>query len=567
MTLLLSTVAGAASPLPPAAEADRIFRQQEERQRALEQERLRPAPSESMQTPTLELSPVDPDAPCVNVRELIILGNTLLPQHFIDSLKAEYEGKCLTLEAINNITKTVTNAYADRGYITSRAFIGPQDLQSGALFITVVEGTIESFEPGPSSGIEPRQLGTVFPFLTGKVLNLRDIEQGLDQMNRLPSMNTTMRIEPGEAFGASVVIIDNEPQKSWRASAATDNHGQRNTGRHQYTLTFEKDNYLGCFDQFLLTWNSDLHSMFRGMNSRANGNSHGFGIYETIPIGYWTFGFSYNAFAYDNKVYGLADEYTSSGESHTFRLSADRVMYRDADGKTSAGVSLTVHNVDSYFEGVYLDASSYFLTSLGFSLSHSRRLLGGSLSAQVEQRMGVPIFGAEKERAGREVDRNTPRREYQKTVFSVNWYRPFAVAEQTFSWSSNFSAQVAPRTLYGSERFYLGSLYTVRGFEGSPLGGDQGMLLRNELAWNVPPVLDWLTAITGPVQAYAGYDVGSISKDKHDPFERGTLQGMALGLRSYGDMSFDVTYAVALASPDFVERKGSILSASVRYTF
>ena len=436
------------------------------------------------------------------------------------------------------------------------------------LFITVVEGTVEKVEPSAGSGIEAPQLKSVFPGMRGEILNLRDIEQGLDQMNRLPSMNTSMRIEPGEEFGSSIVMIDNEPKKSWRFSAGTDNHGQRNTGRHQYTLTFEKDNYLGCFDQFMVTWNSDLHSMFRNVNSRANGNSYGFGIYETIPIGYWTFSFSYNAFSYDNKVYGMADEYTSSGESHTVRFAADRVLHRDADSKTSGGISLTIHNVDNYFEGAYLDTSSYFLSSLGFSLSHSRRMLGGSLSARVEHRIGVPIFGAEKDWAGsREVNRYTPRREYRKTAFSVNWYKPFLVGDHAFAWSSNFSAQIAPHTLYGSERFYLGSLYTVRGFEGSPLGGDQGMLLRNELSWNVPSFSDTLTKLVGPMQLYVGYDIGSIIRDRHDPFERGTLQGMAIGLRSYGDLSFDVVFTQALASPSFVEHKESVLFASIRYTF
>ena len=549
---------------------DRIFQQQEERQRALEQQ-MRPAPPpHGEELPLLELTPAQPDAACADIREIIIVGATLLRDMFLDPLKADYEGRCLTLDDINNITKRLTNEYVRQGYVTSRAFLGPQDLATGVLatgvlYVTIVEGRIEHIVPAPSSGIDPRQLMAVFPGLKGKILNLRDIEQGLDQINRLPSNNATMNIEPGREFGSSVVVIDNEPQKSWRASAGVDNYGQRETGRHQYTLTFEKDNFIGSFDQFMFTYNSDLHSVFRGVNSRASGNNHGLGIYETLVLGWWTLSLSYNNYKYDSKVHGLASEYSSKGSSNTWRFGLDRVLHRDAAGKTSAGVLLNVHDVNNYFEGVYLDASSYFLTSLAFSLSHSRRIMGGSLSARLEQRFGVPLFGAERDK---NPEHSTPRREYSKTSFSLNWYRPFALGDQNFAWSCAFSGQLSPDTLYGSERFYLGSIYTVRGFEDSPLGGDEGVLLRNELAWTVPP--DWLFALTkllGPVQAYAAYDVGHIRRDREDPFERGTLEGVAVGLRSLGDLSFDLTFSKAVSAPSFVQKKQDILSASVRYTF
>jgi hemolysin activation/secretion protein len=260
----------------------------------------------------------------------------------------------------------------------------------------------------------------------------------------------------------------------------------------------------------------------------------------------------------------MNDEYSARGSSRTFRFGLDRVLHRDADSKTSAGISLSNHRVDNYFEDYHLDASSYFLTNLGISLSHSRRLLGGSFTVRLEQRMGFPIFGAQKDTR---LEYSTPRREYQKTLLLAYWYAPFALGKQTFAWCSSFSGQYSPHTLYGSERFYLGSFYTVSGFEGSPLGGDKGMLLRNELAWNTPPAFDWLARLLGPVQLYVAYDVGSIRRDSYDPYERGTLQGAAVGIRSHGDVSFDLTYARALSQPDFVETKHGILSCSVRYMY
>lgn len=89
----------------------------------------------------------------------------------------------------------MTNAYIKGGYITSRAFVNPNPPEEGVLEILVIEGTVEKIiiNDGKAKGQE----FTAFPGLTGGPLNLRDIDQGLDQLNRLPSNNTVMQIEPG----------------------------------------------------------------------------------------------------------------------------------------------------------------------------------------------------------------------------------------------------------------------------------------------------------------------------------------------------------------------------------
>ena len=82
--------------------------------------------------------------------------------------------------------------------------------------------------------------------------------------------------------------------------------------------------------------------------------------------------------------------------------------------------------------------------------------------------------------------------------------------------------------MYGAERLYVGSPYTVRGFRETPVGGDCGGYMRNELAWTVPAkILEPVKASPlGPVQIYAAYDYGGISRDAKDPYEWGELTGM-----------------------------------------
>jgi hemolysin activation/secretion protein len=73
-----------------------------------------------------------------------------------------------------------------------------------------------------------------FPGKVGEALNLREVEQLVDQLNRLPSKQAQMELTPGTQIGGSEVVVKNTPQKPWRASLSRNNDGQKSTGEQQW---------------------------------------------------------------------------------------------------------------------------------------------------------------------------------------------------------------------------------------------------------------------------------------------------------------------------------------------
>lgn len=63
----------------------------------------------------------------------------------------------------------------------------------------IVEGFIESIEI-TDQGL-PLSLGNAFPGTLGRPLHLPDLEQGLDQLNRLRAYDLEMALLPGELQG------------------------------------------------------------------------------------------------------------------------------------------------------------------------------------------------------------------------------------------------------------------------------------------------------------------------------------------------------------------------------
>ncbi len=165
-----------------------------------------PAPAEIAEFPT--------DLPCFTVREIKVAGDAQRRFSWLDELAAPYVGRCIGTQGINFVARRMQADLIRRGYITTRIGVPEQDLSSGRLTLTVVPGVIRSirFADPPMAG----SWYTAFPVGPGDLFNLRDMEQGLEQLKRVPSQDVDFQIVPGEAAGESDVVISVKRVKAWR---------------------------------------------------------------------------------------------------------------------------------------------------------------------------------------------------------------------------------------------------------------------------------------------------------------------------------------------------------------
>ncbi|GAB7021506.1 two-partner secretion system transporter TpsB1 [Salidesulfovibrio brasiliensis] len=532
-------------------------------QERLHREQLNRPPSQREDAPSKQ-EPAVPKGTCFPIKQVILTGATLLDASEKKAVTAPFEGRCLTLDEIDNLIKAVTNKYIEKGYVTTRAGIPAQDMSDGILEIIVVEGRVEEVSFTDEQAGKPEELAMAFPDIENAPLNLRDIEQGIDQMNRLPSNSVRMKLVPGSKPGTSRVLVDKKSIKTWRATIGLNNSGQDSTGRNQYSLSFEKDNLANLNDLLSVYANADAKALTNGNRHRSESLS----AYYSVPHGYWTYSANWSYFDYRTSITGGTATYSSSGKTRTFGASAERVIHRDKVSKTSLGGSFRFRETQNYLAGVKLDASSYLLSSLGFSLSHARRAFGGSLSGNVEYRKGIPAFGSGWDSSH---SRSTPRYEFEKITFSGSFYRPIPLENCQLSWSTRLFGQWSPDTMFDAERISIGSRYSVRGFQDESLSGDIGGYVRNELALTPdysPDTSQSLRSWLGKAQFYTGYDAGFIHEDKRDEEERGTLQGAVLGLRTIGGtIRLDLAVAHPLDAPSFMQTNPLEYYASFKIAF
>jgi hemolysin activation/secretion protein len=512
------------------------------RQEALDRERLQNAPNVNLQgaIPSVGIYQLPAaETPCFTVNNFVLevpgnlsptakrYGASTLPLdsfRFAQDFLEQYKGKCIGREGINMIVKGVTAKILERGYSTTRVGIPEQDMSSGTLKLTLIPGIIHELRFA-----DPKTTGTwknAFPTSAGKLLNLRDLEQGLEQMKRVTSQDIEMQIVPAEGLGESDIIISVKRTKPWKAILNLDDSGAKGTGKTQAGVQFGWDNLLGENDLLNVGLSSDADR-----NSYMRGTS-GDNFSYSIPYGYWTSTLSASEYKYHQRIIGTATSFLSSGKSKNLEAKVSYLFYRDQYSKSSFQFRTGKRFSHSYIDDTEVMVQKRNTTFAEVALFHKHNIGQAQLDATLAYRWGAPWFGAQTDPAN--LPGTSPRYRYSLETLDVSLIMPFMLKERQLSYSATFRAQNTNTALYASEWFSIGNRWTVRGFDGeSALSAEKGFFLRNEVG--IP--------ITNTAQsAYVGLDFGKVFGDNTANLLGNKLAGITTGLR--GNLARGVMYDV-----------------------
>jgi len=249
----------------------------EQQQEALEREE-RPSGLDvrELLNPETDLPPATAD--CIELDRVRIEGASLLDEWELEVFEAPFIGECITPELATSVLAKATNFYISRGFITSRAYLPNQDLSDGVLTMMISEGVIE--EIVAESEAEDFAVGPTLMAEPGDIVNIRDLEQAVDQLNKVPGNDVTMRVEPGEREDSSRVIFENAGKPGVAGRVSLDNSGSEGTGELVAGLSLRAGDLLDLSEVWSLSLRDALESEDRTSSSGSAS--------VAFPIGYYT---------------------------------------------------------------------------------------------------------------------------------------------------------------------------------------------------------------------------------------------------------------------------------------
>ena len=564
--------------LPVFAYADTAaeeFIRQQQRQEQL-QKQLQPEASvrldESVVKSKEPLVLIQDETPCFEINEVVLKGDEAGRFQFalrsaLHQLKFK-SGMCLGAQGVNQIMTVAQNKIISRGYTTTRVLAAPQDLKNGKLVLTVIPGRVRDirFDETNSEQTHVERIKAshnALPMKSGDILNLRKIEQGLENLKRVPTAEADIQIVPADAPNESDIVIKwAQRQVPVRVSLSVDDSGSDSTGKYQGSATVSLDNPLGLSDLFYFTYNHDLggKDSYTDMDGReANSGTYGYNVHYSIPFKNWQFAINASENKYRQAVAGTSQVYTYRGTNETLDANLSRLLYRDAHRKTSASVGVWSRKSRNFIDDAEIEVQRRATAGWKASLDHKEYVGDAIINANVTYKRGTggrDALAAPEELFGE----GTHRMKIITADLGVAY--PFKLGKQNFSYSGSARAQWNKTPLVANDQFSIGSRYTVRGFdEKMTLMAERGWFVRNEVSWSYLPAH----------QVYLGADVGHVSGPSAKYLLGQTLAGAAIGLRGQfkvgGQLYYDVYAGSPLKKPDNFKTDDVNAGFSVSYSF
>ncbi|WP_250507903.1 ShlB/FhaC/HecB family hemolysin secretion/activation protein [Caballeronia sp. GAFFF3] len=455
-----------------------------------------------------------------------------------------YKGQCIGKDGVNVLTKALQQAILSRGLITTRVLLPEQDLSTGTLKFALIPGVIRELRFA-----DPNTSGTwktAFPARPGDVLNLRDLEQGLEQMKRVASQDVDMKVDPTSSPGESDVVITVKRAKPWTFVASVDNSGSRATGKWQGNVSLGIDNLLGLNDILSVGANQDLY-----FDDKTLG-SHGFNGSYSIPWGYWTATLYGNTNTYYQQIAGVNQSFVSSGNSQSAGLKLQRVLRRSQSDVLSSYMQLSKRFGASFIEDTEIELQRRNNTFLELGLTDRHYFGGAQFDATLAYRQGIGGLGArpDPEPDPYSISTRAPTYRFKMAVLDMNLSMPFAVAKQSFRYVTTVHGQYTNDQLYYIDDLTIGSRYTVRGFDGEQmLAAEKGFYWRNELQMPIGQTRQSL---------YVGVDYGRVFGPNTEFLAGTQLVGAVIGVRGgipskYAGFSYDFFAGTPICKPSSLE--------------
>jgi hemolysin activation/secretion protein len=490
----------------------------------------RPPPPPSITAPAppppVEAAPTLRQGPRFVLRDVNIIGNTVLDEASIRGVIDPYLGKPVTTADLEEIRRQLTLLYINRGYINSGVIIPDQNVVNGVVAFHFVEGRVTDIEVSGTDHFNPEYFrsrlkrGIESPFNVG---NLGNEQQILLQSSLVRRLNLELLpgLEPGEARLHADVLEGN--RYSLSAQIADDQSPTVGPVRGQ--LQGSIANILGFND--ILT----------AQYGRSQGLNDGYVSYA-VPIASDDTRVSLR---YDkNGVVVITPELSPLHTTSTFSSVAvglSRPIYRTSEAAFTLGLSLERREQQTFLLGMPfpLIAGS---DSNGKAIVTPMRLYQDWLDRDAEHAFAARStfsFGLQTLGATRTPSPlvGTPSANFFSWLGQAQYVRRIYEDWEVLVRSD---VQLANRPLFQMEQIAFGGLGSVRGYRTYLTVTDDGFLGSAELRIPVGKLrLPYLadSDLAGTVQIVPFYDYARAwNVDRPTPYPQ-QISGIGAGLRWY----------------------------------
>lgn len=435
------------------------------------------------------------------LKKIVTDPSAVLSEAELAAITAPYEGKQVSLSDIYAIVEKINALYTEKGYVTCRAFLPPQTITNGTVKLLLVEGRTGNTTVSGNNYTKTAYITKRLHLNQDEIANIKQLNKDLLLFNATNSTQLRIMMKAGEKPGTTdYEITAYEPKRdTW--TIFEDNAGSDTSGQYRTGLFYNTKSLSGNCDALSLgTVISEGTKAANAVYSRSLGRSG-----TKMNLMYSSNSTKVVDGYYEDMIKGHANSYTIGfvqpllvNETTRTELSLD---YNRQDSKTDwlAG-----------FRGNMVDDSVQDFT-LGFAVTN----------------YGTSHVFYQKHSYVRGYSESTPEL-FDRRTQNFGFYKLNAMYQKLYKagqmWNLRADAQWSgSEGMVSSRQFYMGGMYSVRGYKENFLGGDSGFTFSAEYA---VPVINRNT------NAFGFFDYGHVYGNGQSDDQHNVLASVGLGVRS-----------------------------------
>ncbi|MBD5402637.1 ShlB/FhaC/HecB family hemolysin secretion/activation protein [bacterium] len=433
----------------------------------------------------------------VYVNSIEVSPSEILTREDINSVIGQYVGRNVFMSDIQNAINALNNLYAERGYVTARAYLPEQTVSNGNIRIELIESKIGNVTVVNNKYTTDGYILKRMPQKSGELFDIVSLEQDVLDFNRYhDGVNLAANLRAGELPGTTDIELTAQETFPFHLIGMMDNAGRRSTGSLRGGPAIVSDSLFHHRDQM------SLGTYFSG------GAVSPFFDYS-VPVNKkdGRVGFSYSS-TFANVKYGPS-YLTNLGlksNSYIYSLYYDQplVRTRGFELKSYAAMNYkrarTWSKLDNIFEQMGYNspfADTDQVTSIDVGLNMRKDTKRGIWYMNQMASMALPVF-----------DSDSSYFKYSGGLLRLHDFSHGVIGQLRGSY------QVIPNSKHIPylDQFQTGGLATVRGYSEGVMLGKSGYFFSGELMFPLLPRT--VTGKNGEVRNFIGnYLKGAIFAD------------------------------------------------------
>lgn len=393
------------------------------------------------------------------VNRIEVRDNTLISDEVMQNIITPFQNRQLSAEDLTELTNQINNLYRERGYLTSMAFIEPQNLETGTIIIKVLEGKIGNMTVTGNKYTRTNTIANRIRQQPDDNLNFPELEKELATINRTEHYRIKAKLTAGEKTGETNVKFNIEEQQPFQLSTTFDNAGRPGIGTYRSGVEFLDRNVTGRGDRFFANYLIAAGHQITSASYALPINKYG-----TTVSG--LFGFSH--VDVDLQSLGIDSDVKVTGNTYNYGLLLTQPL--GWERKWSTDLGFNVRHASAFFDDGFEDSK----------IRDDVRSIVLGLNYDNYDQLGRTFFRT-------------------ATTFAPDWLG----ANHDFVKFENYLtrlvrlpkgnlltlrgySQLTPNALPPIEQFQLGGINSVRGYTQGVLIGDKGYSVGAEWSWPIP---------------------------------------------------------------------------------